>query len=200
MRRILLTAVTALTLATAARASDADLGLGAQVAVPVGGAYDLLDNGLGLEVNFRRWCSLPLGYQLSAGFTSWDAGDGEKVGSNLADFSGDALTVPFGISALYQLPELPVTLELGVRYVLMDSNIKAVNTDAKEEVTVDVDNGVIGVAAVQTDWELSKNCLLGVDAGTQFDLVTGDVKTSLGPAGNAELAGFFLRVALRFPL
>ncbi len=200
MKRILLAVLTALTLAPAARAADAEVGVGAQVALPVGGGYDLLDNGMGLDFSFRRWCSLPVGYQVSAGFTSWDAGDGSKVGSNLDDFSGDALTVPFGISALYQLTEWPVTLELGVRYVLVDSNITAVNTDAKEELDVDVDNGVVGVAAVQTDWEISKSCLLGVDFGTQFDLAQGDVKTDLGPAVDSELAGFFLRVALRFPL
>jgi hypothetical protein len=50
---------------------------------------------------------------------------------------------------------------------------------------------------VQTDWQLSDVWWLGVDVGTQFDLATGDVDTRLGPATDSELAGFFLRIALR---
>ena len=200
MRKVLTALLGSLGIAAGAWAADAELGAGVQVSTPVGGSYDLYGTGVGMDVSFRRWCSAPVGYQVSAGFMSLDTGDGTKVGSNLTDFSGDALVVPFGISALYQVTETPVTLELGVRYALMDSNITAYNTDAKKRLDVDVDDSLFGVAAIQTDWDLAKDLQLGVDVGTQFDLTTGDVKTEIGPANDSELAGFFLRVALRWSL
>ena len=76
--------------------SGADVGVAAEVWMPGAGDYDLYEAGYGAEVTFRRWCNLPFGYEVSAGFGTWEAGDGNRVGSGLADFDGDAQVLPFG--------------------------------------------------------------------------------------------------------
>ena len=202
MRRLALALAlfTAVPFAPHGRAAGADAGLGLEVSVPGAGDYDLFEPGYGLNFAFRRWCTDQTGYQLGIGYTQWDAGDGERVGSRLTDFSGDALAVPFGLSALFRAAELPVALELGLRYVLMESDLEAVNLDAGESAALDIEDSVIGLVAVHTDWELSASTRLGVDLGYQFDVSPGEVDSRFGDAGEVELQSFFLRVGLRWPL
>lgn len=200
MRKYLFALLAALLLTPGARAEGADVGLDLQISMPGDGDYDLLDTGYGLEVAFRRWFNPPFGYQLSAGYVNWQAGDGDRVGSNLEDFSGDALAVPFGASLLLRVLDTPATLEAGLRYVLMDSEIEAFNSDAQDWVDVDIDDAVIGVVAVQTDWELSPHARLALDAGYQFDLSGAETETRIGPVHDTELQGFFLRLGVRWPL
>lgn len=201
MKRTALIVATLGLLAGAARAeSGADVGIAAEVWMPGAGDYDLYDMGYGAEVSFRRWCNPPFGYEVSAGFGTWEAGDGDQVGSGLTDFDGDAQVLPFGVSGLWQIPETRLTLELGVRYLLMASEIDALNTAAGERTDLEIDDSLLGLVALQSDWDIGGERTLGLDAGYQFDLVSGDIDTDYGSAGETDLQAFFLRVALRWSL
>ncbi len=65
---------------------------------------------------------------------------------------------------------------------------------------LDIEDSVIGLVAVHTDWELSASTRLGVDLGYQFDVSPGEVDSRFGDAGEVDLQSFFLRVGLRWPL
>jgi opacity protein-like surface antigen len=171
---------------------------------PGAGDYDLFDRGYGVEVQYRHWFDAPLGWALSLGVATWDAKSGSSdLGvPNFHSFDGSATLIPFGASGLYRLIDAPgfaATLEVGIRYVIVDDDIDFKDSnrgDAKQSMRID--DGVVGIIGVDVDFQLDERTALALGVGYQGDLIKGDSSTSGASLKDNELQAFFVRAGVKF--
>jgi len=173
--------------------------------------YEDYDFGFGVEGQYRCWKNQNLGFSLAGGVSSWEVDDlgasvygGPAVGVSSRDGSVDL--VPIGGSILYRPTlgdNISVILEGGLRYVIVDSDVKVGTTalSALGDVMVtsekvDIDDGVVGLIAASLESELSPGLTLFGGIGYQFDISKGDAKMAGENLGKNELKSFFLRVGI----
>jgi hypothetical protein len=166
----------------------------------VPGQDDDWDKGVGATARLVFWQNSTLGYALVIGAQKWDVNDeiysgGQYLGSGIAygyamGLDGDATMFPLGVSGMYNIPFGPttsLTLEGGLRYVIINSNVKFIEaevlgdsygnrlTDARSY-DVEYDNGILGVINAYFNMDISKGFRLFAGVGYQFDLVKGRVE------------------------
>jgi len=182
-----------------------DLGLAVQVDFPGMGNFDLYDYGIIAELQFRDMIAHPWGYLVTIGYGDWSANrSATKPGASLYDFSGSLEVVPFGGSLLfsaYSDPSWSVILEAGLRYMALDSKIKARNADegGNKKFTVDIDDALLLHTAVTADYLFSPDVIWSFGVGYRYDLIRGDISTEYGTARENIMESFFLETALRLP-
>lgn len=179
------------------------------------------DNGYGVSSRAIFWNESGLGVALSIGVQKWGLND--QTTSDSEDFgygytydfvqkiSGDATMIPLGVSGLYEIPVNQIvnfTLEGGIRYVIVDSNIKYDETftytdgywggsySDSDSYDVDIDNGVVGVLGAKFDVEVSEGFRVFAGAGYQFDMIKGDVSINGYDIAENELKAAFIRAGL----
>ncbi len=185
------------------------------------GQDDDWDKGFGAFAQIVFWQESGLGIALSIGTQSWDVNDdvyffGEDLGYGIgygyaAGLEGDATMIPLGASGLYKISlgqAANLTLEGGIKYVVVNSDVKFVEAEALADsygysisdsysYDVDIDNGIVGVVGAEFDVELSKGFRLFAGAGYQFDLVKGDMEVDGFDVNyENELKAAFLRAGL----
>jgi len=182
-----------------------DLGIAAQLYVPGVGDYDLFDMGVGAEIQFRDWINYPWGYLLSIGYGEWSTdADAEKPGSNLYDFTGDMEVTPFGGSVLFQVfneDSMSLTLEAGVRYMAVDSKVKARNSTfaTTDRTDIDIDDGIVGRIGATFEYASSEDFLWTLGLAYQEDIQRGDVTFDGGSAVDNIMEAFVVEAAMRMP-
>ena len=183
-----------------------DVGASLQVVFPGAGNYDLYDSGVAIEVQFRDWFSDPWGYALSIGYGIWSTDrNAKRPGAGLTDFSGDLEIVPFGASALYRVHydrDLSIVLDVGLRYIIADSSIKAryapENSDKKYPVRID--DSILARFAAGLDYRITDNLIWSFAVGYYYDLDRGDLSTERGKARENIMESVYAETGLRFPL
>ncbi|HNR93984.1 MAG TPA: hypothetical protein PKM67_02385 [Kiritimatiellia bacterium] len=200
-----------------------ELKLGGEAIFP--GQDDDWDKGYGASARVIFWRTSELGLALSIGVQKWDVNDemytySEYLGSGIGygyagGLEGDATMVPVGASGLYIIPvgkNASLTLEGGLRYVIMNSNVKYVEAEALADTygnvlgasysyDVDFDNGIVGIIGADFDIELSPGFRLFAGAGYQIDLLKGDTEADgVDIDYENELKGAFIRAGLAWDL
>ena len=170
------------------------------------GDDDLWDNALSIDVQYIVWNTPTVGFAVSGGIGSWEANDDIYYGYGLAgQADGSAKTFPLGASVLFKPvanSSAEITIETGLKYVIVDSSVDGALTDG---VTViiddfDIDNGFVGLLAADIAIPVSPKFNLGIGAGYQFDISKGDISWGGIDTEDNELKGFFLRLGLNFKI
>ncbi|HMP90755.1 MAG TPA: outer membrane beta-barrel protein [Kiritimatiellia bacterium] len=183
-----------------------DIGLSLQVVFPGAGNYDLYDSGVSVEAQFRDWFNDPWGYALAIGYGRWSTDrNAKRPGAGLTDFSGDLEIVPFGASALYRFHydrDLSVVLDVGLRYIIADSKIKAsyAPEGGTRRYPVKIDDSVLARFAVGVDYRITDELIWSFNAGYYYDLDRGDLSTEIGKARENIMESFYVETGLRLPL
>lgn len=178
----------------------------ALIGLPEIGDYDLFTHTVGFEAHYRYWFQPRWGASASVGLlyasvekNSRDVSAGTLDGT----YDGDALWVPLGGSVLYKLAygsQWNLDLELGVRYVHLDASIDYTPADGGEPLKLKVDDGWVGLIALEWDGPISERVWYFLGGGYQFDLKRGDLDIGSIPGRDSELQQIFFRAGLRFAL
>src|SRR5690606_1706775 len=147
-------------------------------------------NGVGAELQYRRWLNNEFGFAIAVGAAKWKVeeaylGIGNSRRREYYGLEGDITMFPVGGSALYKPVEdgkLSAWLEAGVRYVVVVSsyNMWAGIETRRDSVYIeddfDIKDGVIGLLGANIEAEVVQNLWIVCGAGYQFDLIKGDMK------------------------
>jgi hypothetical protein len=116
---------------------------------------DRFDSPLGLGVDYDVLLEDTVGLRFSAGYESWET-------ASDADIGGNVDVVPIGVSVLLGPSDqtIPLRLELGLRYLIVDSDASV----------VDLDNAL--AALLGLDWQVLRAGGTGVKItlAYQFDI------------------------------
>jgi hypothetical protein len=175
---------------------------------------DTYEAGAGMEIQGRFWLTPHIGLALAGGGASYaiDEQDIQVVEAGLlldGELEGDVGLSTFGGSLLLRpvlTEKIALTLEGGVRYVAVDSNaeleISAVRPGSRTYLrdTLDIDDGVVAIAAATVEINVAPQVSLLGGAGYQFDLEKGDVEFLDEDLGDNELEAILIQagVAIRF--
>lgn len=174
-------------------------------------------DGVGGEGQLRVWIDKTVGLAFSGGIADWDVKKETSstfdpiVGSVQMDRSGTLTVAPLGASLLVRSPgeRARLILEAGLRYVVVESDIKLNSTlrDTHGRVVsvimdeAEVEDGVVAVAALDLDIKLADSVWLFGGGGYQADIVKGDIKSKVFGwdvgSGKNELAAAAVRGGLR---
>lgn len=171
------------------------------------GDDDTWDNAYGLEAKCIFWADPNFGIALSGGIEQWNVTDDIYADPGYAiKADGDAVMIPLGISALLRpLPSnspFTLTLEGGLRYVVVNSDITITATDYEYiyEDEVDIDNGLIGLIGADLSIPIAPKASVGLGMGYQFDISKGDATWVGINIGENELEGFYINLGLDIKL
>jgi hypothetical protein len=142
------------------------------------------DKGYGAEAQLQAWQTDNLGFAFSVGMANWELTEytysGMLYGAYVAEkISGDATLTPIGVSILLR-PKLEggmkLTLETGIRYLLVDVNAdySAVVTGPGgtyvEDASYEADDAIVGVVQADLEFPVSKSAAFFGGVGLQFDI------------------------------
>lgn len=177
------------------------------------------DSAFGVEGQMRFWQNEDVGFALAVGLSSWELNElgayeeyyyGDYVVAvEAVAIDGKVLTLPIGGSVLFRpmmKENISVTIEAGIRYVLVESDaeveyyyedITGYTEYIKEE--IEIDNGIVGLIAVDVEGKISKDMVVFAGVGYQFDIDKGDAELSaLDISAENELEALVVRGGLRF--
>lgn len=189
--------------------SSTDLTATLQYFVP--GEDDDYDVGYGAEVQVRFWQNQNIGFALAGGLANWDINEQEAVVSDGevavgVAIEGSVLLLPIGGSILFRptlADNLNLVFEAGLRYVFVESDaqLAIVAADAYGSLVggsadIEMDDGFIGLVAVNFEAEVAPGFSLIGGVGYQFDIAKGDAKWMGEDFGENELEAFFIRVGI----
>ena len=186
-------------------AADAELRLRPYYLIP--GQDDYWDYALGVDARYVFWTNPNMGIALSGGWAIWKANDDVFFEDGLsAKLDGSALVIPLGASVLLRpMPAdtpFELTLEGGLRYVVVDSNVDLAATDfyyyAEDE--LDIENSVVGILGAELGFPLSDGMGLSFGFGYQFDISKGDVEWFGVDIEEFEMEGFYFNFGLNIGL
>ncbi|MBI1929695.1 hypothetical protein HYR99_36285 [Candidatus Poribacteria bacterium] len=179
------------------------------------GQDDDYDNGFGAEAQARFWLNPSVGLALSLGAASYQINEQEEIMSYGlvavgVSMEGDVTLIPLGGSILFRPVsdnKLALTLEAGIRYVIVDSQAKAEIAAANAfgdfvhtRDTIKIDNGVVGVVGANIEGKVSPQVSLLAGLGYQFDIVQSDAKWMGEDLGDNELKALLVKagIVIRF--
>jgi opacity protein-like surface antigen len=140
-----------------------------------------------------HWLCFVLGHKNGCNDEIYSGGQslGYGIGYGYAmGLEGDATMIPLGVSGMYNIsfsPTTSLTLEGGIRYVIINSNVKFIQAEAlvdsygnrrtaSRSYDLEYDNGILGVINAYFNMEISKGFRLFAGGGYKFDLVKGKVE------------------------
>jgi len=186
-------------------AADAEFQLRPYYLIP--GQDEFLDHALGVDARYVFWTNPNMGIALSGGLAAWKANDDVFFEDGLAaQLDGSALVIPLGASVLLRPTpadaRFDLTLEGGLRYVVVDSNVDFAVTDFYYyfEDALDIENGVVGVIGAEVGIPLSDVMGLSFGFGYQFDISEGDVEWLGVDIEEFEMKGFYFNFGLNIGL
>jgi hypothetical protein len=174
----------------------------------------------GADIRLVHWWDRSgLGLALSAGYMGWDVKQQTvyQSASRTHTIHGKASTLPLGISALVrgELPDHPnllTTLEAGVRYLVLDSDMQVTETldlgggaSDQETYSVNGEDGLVARIAAGLDLKIGEGrhpVRLYANIGYHFDLVKGEASESTwtGFSRRVGLGGTAIQLGLAIPI
>ncbi len=171
---------------------------------------DVVSDGIGAELQWRSWYTDTMAFAFAAGGVVHGANNeayilpGDTFSGVQTD--GNVTVLPIGPSLILRAPSdagVTTHLELGARYLLVDSGIDlarvrtAADGQAVSELdTLEYDDGVIGLGRVEFSTPVGATTAFAAGIGYQVDLVKGDITYKGAKAGEAEWAGLFFTAGL----
>lgn len=171
--------------------------------VPGEGDFPLYDRIYGLDFTYINWRWGALGWDLNIGLL--EATVNEDT-TNLfqayqGNYNGSALMIPVGTSLhwrFYENNHWSVGIKGGLRYFFEDADITYKSNDDQGQHKMTVDNTLVGLVSAEGRYKLEDGWSIIASAGTQFDLITGDIYIADGPKRDNELKGFFARLGASY--
>jgi hypothetical protein len=172
------------------------------------GDDDTWSNAYGLEAQYIIWNTPKLGFAFAGGIGSWQVNENALViydpdlgAAAIAQPDGNALTFPLGASVLFR-PSAVGTIECGLRYVFVSSNVDVGATYSNIHVkdNVDIDDGLVGLVGADWAYPITPTVNVGFGAGYQFDISKGSVSWRGIDLEDNELKGFYLRLGLNLTM
>jgi len=175
------------------------------VGFPGEGDFDLYDNFIGAEFQYRKWINDPFGIAFAVGGlqSKVHAESSDVFSSHIGNFDGTVRMFPVGVSAVYKLAEgyeWVLIIEGGIRYVFVDSDVTFRLDGETRDYGVDIGNGVIGLGSLEYTRYINETTALFGGAGAQFDINEGSIEVDGASGRDSELQGFFIRFGARFLL
>lgn len=165
------------------------------------GDDELFQTGFGLGTSYREWVAFPFGVGLNLGVAQWqvDKNSNAIKWDGVTGYSGDATLLALGPAVYFCIIDWDtwnLTLEGGIQFVYVDSNVKVKVDD--ERLNLNIGNAIIWHVGLEYDYMLSENLYLQVAGGYQGDLSAADTKYSLGPVRDTSLQGVYFRLGAKF--
>lgn len=174
----------------------------------------------GADVRLVHWWEHSgLGLALTTGYMGWDVKQQTvyQSASRTHTIHGEASTLPLGISALVrgELPDHPnllTTLEAGVRYLFLDSDMQLTETldlgggaSDQETYPVNGEDGLVARIAAGLEPKISEGrnpVRLYANIGYHFDLIKGEATESTwtGFSRQVGLGGTVIQLGLAIPI
>jgi opacity protein-like surface antigen len=153
------------------------------------------DNMKGVEFQYTYWVAMPVGVSVTTGLMDAEVRTNNKhlVDPKVGTFKDSATMLPIGLSLLYNIADTQdwrVYGEAGLRYVIIDSDIKLRSAGTGKTQSVSLDNGSVGVLRVNVSRRLSEQWALFGSAGVQVDIAAGDVSVGGEKLGDDNLKGY----------
>jgi hypothetical protein len=168
------------------------------------------DSAYGLDAELVNWVSPAVGFAAVVGATRWDAREYElsdyypDSGTSVnARISGDALVCPVGLSVLLRPVKsraAEVTLEAGLRYAFVDSDVTAryeisgPSGTVREVDRIDIQDGAYGLVALDFAFPLTPHARISLGAGYQFDLSDNDAEFGDADIGDSDFEASIVRL------
>jgi len=192
-----------------------------EIDIKAGGLYyvpsdnDIWDNGYGVEGQIQFWPMDMLGFSFSIGGAKWDLnGESESYAADGYFVSGKsdgyATLIPVGGSFLIRpvnIKSLTLTLEAGVRYVVVDPNAdyditvstpdrtaigsvsgaggtrvfsyRVPGETIEQHADYEADDAVVGIAEADLEFRLSDRISLFTGCGWQFDIEKSEASVTM---------------------
>lgn len=172
---------------------------------------DTYDGGFGMEAQTRYWLTPWLGAGLAVGGAAYavDEQDVQVREPGLSidtEIEGGVALLPLGISLFlrpYEDDTFTLTFEGGVRYVAVESDVELEYYESRPgrwiyyEDTIEIDDGVVAVAAARLGMKLDPRISISAGAGWQFDLEKGDVELLGEKIGENELEALLIQAGVQ---
>lgn len=171
---------------------------------------DNWDSAYGLDVELVNWLSPAVGLAAVVGTSQWNARDVElhdyysDSGTTVnARISGDALVCPVGLSVLLRPVKsrsAEVTLEAGLRYAFVDSDVTAryeisgPSGTIRETDRINIDDSAYGLIALDLAFPISPFARISLGAGYQFDLSNNDAEYNGADIGESSFDAALFRI------
>ena len=169
--------------------------------------YDL---GVGGEVKYAVWNDDGRAFAISLGYARWGVeadtrvqlGGGGAVG---VGFGGDVTTIPIGASVIWRNEtdysrNLDVSLELGAKYMLSDSEANATTVTIANggrevgETPISVDDNVVAFISMDLAYLPNDERDISFGVGYNYDVLKGDIKAAGGNIAENEFKGVFFNI------
>lgn len=171
---------------------------------------DNWESAFGIDVEMVNWVSPAVGIAAAIGASQWSAREVELYdyypdsgASVTASLNGDATICPIGVSVLLRPIKsctAEVTLEVGVRYAMVNSDVYArysiqdgAGTDYSED-RIRMEDGFYGLMAFDMAFPISQYARISIGAGYQFDIDKGDAQFEGASIGNNEFEASIVRL------
>ena len=164
---------------------------------------DFYEAGAGFDAKFSWWQTDEKAYVLSVGYMQWGLAKNTQVGNingNVVGLglTGDVNMIPVGASVLWRNQtdysrNVDVSLELGLKYVIADSDAEAlqVSSAGTGSTPIDVENTALALVGMEIDYFLSDDHDLILGVGYNLDILKGDVNVAGATDYENELGGFY---------
>jgi len=189
----------------------------AEFELSLGGSYiqpqnrDNFKTGVGGELQLRAWITDTVGVLVAGGASSWETRSEreiQQIGGVIQgnEISGNATLIPVGASLIFR--DGPggasaVTLELGIRQVLAESevditiaSIDSAGAVRLRESRLDIDDSIVALAEAQVAVKFGGASSVFLGVGYQWDIVQGDVTFEGQKIGENEWEALFFRAGL----
>ncbi|OQW94687.1 MAG: hypothetical protein BWK77_08840 [Verrucomicrobia bacterium A1] len=199
MKNLMIAVLAVLLSAAAAGAGEygtasSELSVAPQLFLPGSAKCDLYSMGYGAEIQYRYWFFDPFGVAFSIGAANYEIDGNSDYFEPIRVDDGSMTLLPVGPSALYRIAEgevWTITLEGGIRYVLVNSDLKLATGQS-----VSVDDSVVGVLALKCDWQLTEILSVFSGIGYHSDIKKGEVDN--GRMKHNELQSLLVDLGVRF--
>ncbi len=168
--------------------------------LPGEGDSDLFDLGYGANISYREWFRFPWGVGLNLGIAQWqvDSGSSAYKWDQLSNYNGDANLLLMGPALYFCVIDWDtwnLTLETGVQFAYIDSNVK-VSLD-NERLNIDIDNALFWHIGMEYEYMLAENFFIAGALGYQMDLIEAETEYSYGKLRDTHLHGAYFRLGAK---
>lgn len=177
------------------------------------GEDENFDSGFGAEAQACFWANEKetVGVALALGAASWKVKEYSDIfnyGIAAVGMSsdGDVTLLPFGGSILLRPlnnPKLALTVELGARYVSVNSEVTLEYAEASaygqyfySKGIAEIEDGIVGVAGLNIEGRLHEQVSVIAGVGYQFDISKGDATWMGVDIGENELKAAMVKTGI----
>ena len=165
---------------------------------------DLFRSAFGAEAQYRNWLSDPFGFNLALGMTKWDV---EKDSTyfrlpTIQELDGSLTIIPIGGGVLYNpiiSTRWSVVAELGLRYMLVNSDVQARDSERPTLEDIKIDDGLVALIVGDIEYKFTDQLSAFAGGGYQLDLMKASSSAWEGvDLRDVSFKGFIIRLGAQY--